>query len=223
MVTGDDHRGVFVEGLLLQPPDEFHDLPAGAGDGVFVAFLVFVSAKLAGVAADMVGIHRQHGEGEGLILLGNFRQLLLGVGEEMLVLHAPPDEVVPGHDAILPGGVDVIDLIYAVGPVIGLSAAETGIGAHHQRLIVAVFRQNIKKCCGTGQEHAVLAVAILPVHDAVRHFQGDAAGLAYHGADGPADAGQLHKAADTLVVGEIHILLGQIVKLRDQVVGKSAA
>ena len=101
-----------------------------------------ITAELADIAADVVGVHGEHGKGEGLILLGDLRQLLLGIVEEDVILVAPPDEVVGVKDLVLvPGGIVVVDFVHEVIFVVWLSAAEVGIGAHHQRLVVAVFLQ----------------------------------------------------------------------------------
>ena len=94
VVAGDDDGGVVPEGLRLQPVDKFQHLTAGAGDGLLVGLFKFAPAVGALVAADVVGVHGEHGEGEGLGLLRNLRQLLLCVFKEVLILHAPPYEII---------------------------------------------------------------------------------------------------------------------------------
>ena len=223
VVAGDDHRGVFVKILSLKPLKERRHLPAGTGDHIFIVFFVFVTAVGAGIATYMVGIHGEHGKSEGLLLLRNLGECLLGIFKQVQILHAPPYKVVIGYETVLPGGGQVVDFVYAMGIIVGFPTAEGGIGAYHQGLVVAVFFQDSLQIGKTGKEMAVFAVAVLPVGDPIGDFQGDAGGMTYHSADGPAGAGYLPEAADPIVMGEIDVILRQLIQFRDQIVFQSTA
>ena len=74
VIAGNNDGGVLVERLLHDPLHKFVNLPGGAGDHIFILLRVFIDALATFVAADMMGIHGQHGKSKRLVLLGHFTE-----------------------------------------------------------------------------------------------------------------------------------------------------
>ena len=143
MVTGDDHRGVIIEFLLLKPADKLQHLSGGARQHILILFLMMGWTIFAGVAVNMVGIYGQQGEGKGLFPCRELLQLLFGIGKELCILEAPPDHIVRGDEPVFSGCIQIIDMIRTVLFIILSAPAEGGIGADHKGLIVTLLTENI--------------------------------------------------------------------------------
>lgn len=115
MVARDDDGGVFIEILRLDPPQQRGQLPAGAGVDILVILGVFAAAQVAMVPAHMGRVRREHRKREGLPIRRHVRNLILGIGVEVFVLHPPPDPVVLRD---VPLGLGRIDIINPIHPVV---------------------------------------------------------------------------------------------------------
>ena len=214
MVAGNDDGGILIEGLLLDPADELVDHPGGAPGHGGILLGVLVGAPLAVVAVGEMGVASEHGEIEGLPQLRQGGQLQLGSSEELGVLKAPPDIIIHGQPATILQLLDVHNVVISMLGEVVLPAAEEGVGAHQQSLVVARLLQNVANGDHAGHI-AVLTAEILRIQ---RHLHIDAGGLGDHGGGSPGGAGEAQSAAQTVVIGKIHILPGKLRQLRDEIV-----
>ena len=90
-----------------------------------------------------MGIYRQHGQIEGLVLLRDAGELTFCDVEELFVLKAPPDLITGGNGTFFHGGVIVVDLVAPMLGEILSPPAKGGIGAAEELLIVAVLIQDL--------------------------------------------------------------------------------
>ncbi len=220
VIAGDHDGRVVVEVLLLDPVDKLCHLGRGAGHDVCILVAPEGGgAEVADIAVGEVGIHGQHREVEGLIFGGEFCQLLLCKGEELFVLKAPPHLVVAGDPAVVPGIDVVVDCVVPVLREVELSAAEGGIGAAHEDLVVALILQDVAQRGDRGEELG------LSDHGVVSEpgLEREPGGCGKNAAHGPGRAVHRVRTVErSLGAGEVLVLLGQARQLGNAVEGKAA-
>ncbi len=234
VVAGDHDRGVLVEILLLTPLHEFRHLAAGAGHDVGVLVVAeLIAAQTADIAVLEVRVDGQEGQVEGLPAHLRIQQEVARVFEELLVLVAPEDGVVGIDPAVLLRVVVVADGVVAVNVEEEPPAAEGGVGAEQEDLVVAFCRQDVADgvdfvievfLCGhvVALEQVILLDKILgdPLH--IR-LQREAGGDAEHRAHREAGPGQDPPAVQRVVAaGEVLVLFGEGRELRNGILRKSS-
>ena len=219
MVAHDDDGGVLIEGLLTAPGHKLANQPVGAAHHIGGGGAVIHVALLAHKAPQVVQIHREQGQVEGLLLRGQAGGLVPGNLKEAEVLIAPPDVVVLLDIALLPGGEQVEDLIAAVLGEVLAPPREGRVRSAEELLGIALLRQDVAQGGQPGRE------VFLDLHGVAVHGEGEgnARGLRQQGGHGPAGAAEVVQAAGGIFTGEVQVLLRQRRQAGHQVVLLPAA
>ena len=168
----------------------------------------------AEVAVRAMGICRLHGKVEGLARLAEPGDLLLGKGEEFVILKSPPYLIVLGNQAVLLGILVVHDLKVPVAAVVVGQPAEIRICAEHHRLLISLLCQKISKGACAGEEIVGRAVGI-GLGGGLHRQPG---GHIHHGCNRPCGSyGGLRAAKSLIQMGEAVPFRGKLSQLGDEI------